>query len=62
MGDSIEGLTKSDEFLPRLVSMVMVAALTELVWQGEEVLDRVMMLHYQVTKPFMTTNSRVCSR
>lgn len=36
MGESIEGLTKNDEFLPRLVSMVMVAALIELVQQEEE--------------------------
>lgn len=49
MGESIEGLTKDVELLPRLVSMVMVAALIGLVWQGEEALDRVMMYH-EVTK------------
>lgn len=30
VGDSIEGLTKNVEFLPRLVSMVMVTALVAL--------------------------------
>lgn len=41
MGDNIEGLTKDVEFLARLVSMVMVAALILLVCQGEEALDKV---------------------
>lgn len=45
MGDSIEGLTKNVEILPRLVSMVMVAALIGLVWQREEALNRVMLHH-----------------
>lgn len=41
MGDNIMGLTKDVEFLPRLVSMVMVAALIMLMCQGEEALDKV---------------------
>lgn len=60
VGNSWEGLTMDAAFLPRLVSMVMVAALIGPMWSGEEAFVRLMTRH-QVTKSFMTTDSWVCS-
>lgn len=61
MGDSIEGLTKNVEFLPRLVSMVMVAALIAAGGLGEEAEDRVM-LHHNISEILVATYKRALSQ